>query len=93
MSTKHTLPPMQRSVLLYMLSDPEKSLSRVAGGYYCPTSLPHPVFTSRTVKAMARDGLVKMDEPLCTTRVDFTDEGMALAMQLHEAEQVQAGAA
>ena len=93
MSHKHILPPMQRSVLLSMLGDPERSLSRVPGGYYCPTSQPHPVLTSRTVKAMARDGLVKLDEPLCTTRVDFTDEGMAIATQLHEAEQAQAGAA
>ncbi|HDS1834352.1 TPA: hypothetical protein QEM98_000437 [Stenotrophomonas maltophilia] len=93
MSDKHTLPPLQRQALLSMLADPERALTRVPGGFYCPASRPHPVFTGRTVKAMERDGLVKLDAPLCTTRVDFTEEGLAIATRLHEADQAQAGAA
>lgn len=92
MSNKHILPPLQRQALLSMLADPERALTR-AGGFYCPASSPHPVFTGRTVKAMERDGLVKLDAPFCTSRVDLTDEGLAIATQLHEADQAQAGAA
>jgi hypothetical protein len=93
MSNKHILPPLQRQALLSMLADPERALTRVPGGFYCPANWPHPVFTGRTIKAMERDGLVKLDAPLCTTRVEFTDEGAAIATQLHEADQAQAGAA
>lgn len=92
MSNKHILPPLQRQALLSMLADPERALTR-AGSFYSPASTPHPAFTGRTIKAMERDGLVKLDAPFCTARVDFTDEGMAIATQLHEAEQAQAGAA
>ncbi len=92
MSNKHILPPLQRQALLSMLADPERALTR-ADGFYCPANSPHPAFTGRTIKAMERDGLVKLDVPFCTTRVDFTDEGLAIATQMHEADQVQAGAA
>lgn len=93
MSQKQPLPPLHRQALLSMLEDPERALTRVPGGFYCPANRPHPVFTGRTVKAMERDGLVKLDAPLCTTRVDFTEAGLAIATQMHEADQAQVGAA
>lgn len=93
MPTKQAIPPLQRQALLSMLADPERALTRVPGGFYCPAGKQHPVFTGRTVKAMDRDGLVKLDAPLCTTRADLTAEGLAVATQLHEAEQAQRGAA
>lgn len=93
MPNKHTLSPLFRQALLAMLADPDGALTRIPGGYYCPKGTNHPVFTARTIRAMQRDGLVKLDAELCTSRVDFTNEGRAAAVQLKEALDAQAGAA
>jgi hypothetical protein len=76
-----------------MLADETGALTRVPGGFYCPATRPDPVFTKRTVNSLERDGLVRLDAPLCTTRADLTDEGRAIATQLLEAEQAKDGAA
>lgn len=93
MKNRHNIPPLQRQALLAMVTDPSHALKRIPGGNYCPVNGSHPTFTCRTVNGMERDGLVDLDEPLCTTRVELTPEGLAIATQLHEAAQAQAGAA
>ncbi len=90
MQTPDTLPPLHRQALLAMLADPDKALTRVPGGFFCPANRPHPVFTGRTVKAMERSNLVKLDAAMCTSRVDFTNIGLQLASELQSADQAQA---
>lgn len=88
--SQHQLPPLHRQALLSMLADQDRALTRVPGGFFCPANRQHPVFTVRTVKAMERAALVSFDAPMCTARIDFTAEGLAVATQLHEAEEAKA---
>ena len=85
MTTLTETPPLQRQALLSMLADPDRALTLVPGGFFCPANRPHPIFTRRTIKAMERDGLIKVDAPFCTTRVEMTDQGLAIATQLQDA--------
>lgn len=91
MRTAHHILPKQREALLAMLADETGALTRVPGGFFCPATRTDPVFTKRTINSLERDGLVKLDEPLCATRADLTDEGRAIATQLLEVTESKRG--
>lgn len=93
MPNKHILPPLQRQALLAMLADETGTLTRVPGGYYCPASKAHPVFTVRTINSMERDGLVAFEPPQFPTTITLSNEGRALARKLQETDRAKAGAA
>lgn len=94
------LPPMHRRVLHALITEPNRALKRIPGRLYCPPTRPETTFTSRTIKAMHQLDLVTLDDPMCTSRVELSAQGLVHAKWLRDvgemmrdAEQALAGAA
>lgn len=86
------LQPLHRRVLHALITEPSRALKRMPGHLYCSATRPEITFTSRTVKAMHHLNLVKLDDPMCTSRVELSTQGLALARQLRDvAEQLRNG--
>ena len=102
-TTQHPpqLPPLQRDALREALAAPSHRLVRVANGYIAShharttTSGKKTVrlFTGRLINMLWRDGLVDFDQAPWPNTVTLTPHGLAIAQQLHDAEQAKAGAA
>ncbi len=86
-----TLKPLQRAALRAGLAATGHSFQRTRGGYL-PTSGERTVFTTRTIRAMERDGLIGYRDQFAETAV-LTVEGVAAAESLREADSVKAVAA
>lgn len=85
------LTPLHRQALLAGLSSQGHSFHRCRGGYIAVSGV-RTVFTTRTVRAMEREGLIHYRDQFAETAT-LTPEGLADAQALHDAEHAKAGAA
>lgn len=83
--------PLHRQALLAGLRSQQHQFHRTRGGYL-PVSGERTIFTTRTVRAMERDGLVEFRDQFAEYAT-LTPEGVQAAEQLRDADQAKAGAA
>lgn len=79
-----TLKPLQRAALRAGLAATGHGFHRTRGGYL-PITGERTVFTTRTIRAMERDGLITYRDQFAETAV-LTAEGIAAAKALREAD-------
>ncbi len=83
--------PLHRQALLAGLRADKHQFHRTRGGYL-PVTGERTIFTTRTIRAMERDGLLEFRDPFAEF-ANLTPEGMHAAKQLRDGEQAKAGVA
>ena len=88
MTDTTTLKPLQRAALRAGLAASGHTFQRTRGGYL-PTTGERTVFTTRTIRAMERDGLIHYRDQFAETAV-LTADGLSAAEALRDADGVKA---
>jgi hypothetical protein len=83
--------PLHRQALLAGLQAQQHTFTRTRGGYL-PVTGERTIFTTRTIRAMERDGLIEYRDQFAET-AKLTREGVDAAKALREATTGKAGAA
>lgn len=91
MTDTTTLTPLHRQALLAGLQAQRHTFTRCRGGYL-PTTGERTVFTTRTIRAMERDGLIEYRDQFAET-AKLTRDGIGAARELQQADKAKAGAA
>ena len=91
MTDTNHLTPLHRQALRAGLASQGHAFHRCRGGYI-PVSGERTVFTTRTVRAMERDGLIAYRDQFAETAT-LTPDGLAAAKALREDDAAKVGAA
>lgn len=91
MSNQSNLTPLHKHALRVGLQSQDHGFHRCRGGYI-PVSGERTIFTTRTIRAMEREGLISYRDQFAELAV-LTPEGVKAAEQLRGAAQARAGAA